>query len=137
MARVTVEDCLEHVDNRFQLVLVATKRARQLAVGHDPLVPRDNDKDTVVALREIAEGKITKEILVEQVETVTFSTEGLERSIEDHFRFADDDDDEPIMAATDEEGGDEAGADLDEEADADADIDDVVDVEADEDDDNT
>lgn len=137
MARVTVEDCLEHVDNRFQLVLVATKRARQLAVGHDPLVPRDNDKDTVVALREIAEGKITKEILVEPVETVTFSTEGLERSIEDHFRFADDDDDEPIMAAADEEGGDEAGANLDEEADAEADIDDVVDVEADEDDDNT
>ena len=135
MARVTVEDCLEHVDNRFQLVLVATKRARQLAVGHDPLVSRDNDKDTVVALREIAEGKVTKEILVEPVETVTFSTEGLERSIEDHFSFADDDDDEPIMAAADEEGGDEAGADVDE--DTKADTDDVVDVEADEDDDNT
>jgi DNA-directed RNA polymerase subunit omega len=75
MARVTVEDCLEHVDNRFQLVLVATKRARQLAVGHDPLVPRNNDKDTVIALREIAEGKITKDILIERVETVTFSLE--------------------------------------------------------------
>lgn len=78
MARVTVEDCLEHVDNRFQLVLVASKRARQLAVGHDPLVPRDNDKDTVIALREIAEGKVTKDILIEQVETVTFSTDPID-----------------------------------------------------------
>lgn len=92
MARVTVEDCLEHVDNRFQLVLVATKRARQLAVGHDPLVPRDNDKDTVIALREIAEGKVTKEILVEKVETVTFS-DPEEDSIENVFGL--DDDDEP------------------------------------------
>ena len=78
MARVTVEDCLEHVDNRFQLVLVATKRARQLALGNDPMVPRDNDKDTVVALREIAEGKVTREILVEKVETVTFDTDPLD-----------------------------------------------------------
>jgi DNA-directed RNA polymerase subunit omega len=78
MARVTVEDCLEHVDNRFQLVLVATKRARQLALGSDPMVPRDNDKDTVVALREIAEGKVTRDILIEKVETVTFDTDPLD-----------------------------------------------------------
>ena len=78
MARVTVEDCLEHVDNRFQLVLVATKRARQLALGNDPMVSRDNDKDTVVALREIAEGFVTKEILEEKVETVTFDTDPLD-----------------------------------------------------------
>lgn len=63
MARVTVEDCLENVDNRFQLVLVATKRARQLAMGADPTVPWDNDKPTVVALREIAEGNIDASIL--------------------------------------------------------------------------
>ena len=63
MARITVEDCLEHVDNRFQLVLVATKRARQLYDGADPLVSVDNDKHTVVALREIAEGLVTKDIL--------------------------------------------------------------------------
>ncbi len=57
MARITVEDCLEHVDNRFELVLIATKRARQLAhTSADPLVPWENDKPTVVALREIAEG---------------------------------------------------------------------------------
>ena len=63
MARITVEDCLEHVDNRFQLVLVATKRARQLSDGAEPLVEVDNDKHTVIALREIAEGLVTKEIL--------------------------------------------------------------------------
>jgi len=65
MARVTVEDCLENVDNRFQLVLVATKRARQLALGAEPTVPRANDKTTVIALREIAEGFVTSAILDE------------------------------------------------------------------------
>lgn len=64
MARVTVEDCLDHVDNRFELVLVASKRARQLArQGMEPTVEWDNDKPTVVALREIAVGHVTKEIL--------------------------------------------------------------------------
>ena len=58
MARVTVEDCLEHVDNRFNLVLLATKRARQLVNGVDPLLPWENDKPTVMALREIAEGLV-------------------------------------------------------------------------------
>jgi DNA-directed RNA polymerase subunit omega len=67
MARVTVEDCLEHVENRFQLVLVATKRARQLMLGSKALVEDDNDKPTVIALREIAEGLITASILDEQV----------------------------------------------------------------------
>lgn len=62
MARVTVEDCLEHVDNRFQLVMLSTKRARQLATqGKEPLVPRENDKPTVLALREIAAGKVSFE----------------------------------------------------------------------------
>ncbi len=58
MARITVEDCLDNLDNRFDLVLLATKRARQLAGGVDPLLPVDNDKPTVVALREIADGLI-------------------------------------------------------------------------------
>jgi len=62
MARLTVEDCLKYVDNRFNLVLLASKRARQLALGATPLVPVEKDKPTVVALREIAEGKITPEI---------------------------------------------------------------------------
>jgi len=64
MARVTVEDCLEHVANRFELVMVASKRARQLATGgKDPLVQEESDKPTVIALREIAEGLITSEFL--------------------------------------------------------------------------
>ncbi|MCO5762758.1 MAG: DNA-directed RNA polymerase subunit omega [Chromatiaceae bacterium] len=61
MARITVEDCLDHVDNRFDLVLFATKRARQLANGVEPLIPWANDKPTVVALREIADGVLTQE----------------------------------------------------------------------------
>jgi DNA-directed RNA polymerase subunit omega len=63
MARVTVEDCLENVDNRFHLVLVASKRARQLANGKDALLDWENDKPTVLALREIAEGKISADIM--------------------------------------------------------------------------
>jgi DNA-directed RNA polymerase subunit omega len=65
MARITVEDCLDHVDNRFNLVLLATKRARQLVNGVDPLVPWENDKPTVVALREIADGLVTKQTVEE------------------------------------------------------------------------
>jgi DNA-directed RNA polymerase subunit omega len=58
MARVTVEDCMQYVDNRFDLVLLATKRARQLVNGVEPLLPWENDKPTVMALREIADGLI-------------------------------------------------------------------------------
>ncbi len=68
MARITVEDCLHSVENRFQLVLVATTRARQIAMGKAPLVEENNDKPTVIALREIAEGKIDASILDEQLE---------------------------------------------------------------------
>jgi DNA-directed RNA polymerase subunit omega len=67
MARITVEDCLEHVDNRFNLVLLATKRARQLANGVEPLIPWENDKPTVVALREIAAGLITVDTVDNQL----------------------------------------------------------------------
>ncbi len=69
MARVTVEDCLENVDNRFELVMVASKRARQMATGgKDPLVEEESDKPTVIALREIAEGLITPDILAREDE---------------------------------------------------------------------
>ena len=65
MARVTVEDCLEFVDNRFELIMVSAKRARQLAnEGAEALVPEENDKPTVIALREIAAGKINADILI-------------------------------------------------------------------------
>lgn len=64
MARVTVQDCLEFIPNRFELVIVASKRARQLAMqGATPTVQPGNDKPTVLALREIAEGKVDKRIL--------------------------------------------------------------------------
>ncbi|MEM1230295.1 MAG: DNA-directed RNA polymerase subunit omega [Pseudomonadota bacterium] len=67
MARITVEDCLENVDNRFELVMLATRRARHLRdYGLDPMVPPENDKHTVIALREIAEGFISNEMLDEQ-----------------------------------------------------------------------
>ena len=69
MARVTVEDCLENVDNRFELVMVSSKRARQIATeGKEPMVAIENDKPTVLALREIAEGLVTADILSEKVQ---------------------------------------------------------------------
>jgi len=68
MARITVEDCLENVDNMFQLVLIASRRARQLANGSPARVEWENDKATVVALREIAEGVTDVSILDEPVQ---------------------------------------------------------------------
>ncbi len=69
MARVTVEDCLENVDNRFELVMVSSKRARQIATeGKEPMVAIENDKPTVLALREIAEGLVDADILTEKVQ---------------------------------------------------------------------
>jgi DNA-directed RNA polymerase subunit omega len=65
MARITVEDCLENIDNIFEMVLVAAKRARRIAHGADPMVEIENDKPTVLALREIAEGHVTPAILDE------------------------------------------------------------------------
>lgn len=66
MARVTVEDCLQNVDNRFDLVMIASKRARQIATGgKEPKVDWENDKPTVVALREIAEGLVSKSVFDE------------------------------------------------------------------------
>ena len=65
MARITVEDCLENIDNIFEMVLVAAKRARRVAHGADTMVELENDKPTVIALREIAEGHITPAILEE------------------------------------------------------------------------
>lgn len=69
MARVTVEDCLNNVENRFELVMLATKRARQIAVqGAQPLVNEDNDKATVIALREIADDLVTPATMAAQEE---------------------------------------------------------------------
>lgn len=84
MARITVEDCLDNVDNRFELVLTATKRARQIAHGADPLVEEDNDKPTVIALREIASGFIDAERVdvlqaeIEAAEVFDFNAEEID-----------------------------------------------------------
>ena len=88
MARITVEDCLENVENRFELVLVAARRTRQLQLGADPLVPEDRDKHTVIALREIAEGMVTNEILKEQVVDPM-------KELEEAFAAAEETDDAP------------------------------------------
>ena len=73
MARVTVEDCLENLDNRFELVLVSSRRARQLQTGgKEPRVAWENDKPTVVALREIAEGYVDQSILARKPEPKQF-----------------------------------------------------------------
>jgi len=63
MARITVDDCLHIIPNRFQLTLAATYRARQLTAGSTPLVDADRDKPTVIALREISAGKVGLEML--------------------------------------------------------------------------
>lgn len=66
MARVTVEDCVDKIPNRFEVVLLGAYRARSIAAGAHELVDRDNDKNPVVALREVAEGAITPEVLREE-----------------------------------------------------------------------
>lgn len=113
MARITVEDCLQHVDNRFQLVLVATKRARQLAQGSEPLVELENDKPTVIALREIAEGLVTKAILDEEPATdiaaaeAEFMTEaGGEEEAEVETVVEAGTEAEPMATASEESGAD-------------------------------
>ena len=81
MARITVEDCLDKVSNRFELVMVASKRARQIATGgHAPLVKEEGDKPTVIALRELAEDKITPESIQRPI---------VEEDAEDSFSIED------------------------------------------------
>ncbi len=77
MARLTVQDCLPYIDNRFDLVVAASKRARQLAMGAEPLVPEDGDKPTVIALREIAAGVMNQEI-IDEIEAKTRAAEEYE-----------------------------------------------------------
>jgi DNA-directed RNA polymerase subunit omega len=86
MARITVEDCLQVVPNRFDLVLTATKRARQIAHGADPMVQESNDKPTVVALREVAAGKIDQES-VELIQAQIEASEVFDNREEEDFSF--------------------------------------------------
>jgi DNA-directed RNA polymerase subunit omega len=81
MARITVEDCLDHVDNRFDLVLLATKRARQLAGGVEPLLPWQNDKATVMALREIAAGVLSADSIAAAEKKEEDTTKSLEQAL--------------------------------------------------------
>ena len=82
MARITVEDCIDKFSSRFELVLVASQRARKLHSGEEPTIERDNDKNTVVALREIADSAISKEEikenLIQEYQTISISDEELE-----------------------------------------------------------
>ena len=88
MARITVEDCIDKFPSRFELVLVASNRARKLHSGEDPTVEIDNDKNTVIALREIAEETITvenlKNDLIEEYQTTTFTVDEDINEIEDN-----------------------------------------------------
>lgn len=86
MARITVEDCLKIIPNRFDLVLTATKRARQIAHGADPLVEESNDKPTVVALREVATGKINPES-VDLIQAEIEAAEVFDKSEDEDFSF--------------------------------------------------
>ena len=82
MARITVEDCLDNIDNRFEMVLTATKRARQIANGADPLVEEENDKPTVIALREIADGLVDPE-RVDVIQAEIEAAEVMDTQLED------------------------------------------------------
>ena len=84
MARVTVEDCVDKVPNRFDLVMLAARRAREIASGNAPTVDRDNDKNPVVALREIAEQTIRPKELHESLVT------GLQKILPDDEDDADE-----------------------------------------------
>ena len=88
MARITVEDCIDKFPSRFELVLVASNRARKLYSGENPTVDIDNDKNTVIALREIAEETLTtdqlKNDLIEEYQTNTFSEDEEINEIEDN-----------------------------------------------------
>ncbi len=129
MARVTVEDCLKNVKNRFELVLIASKRARQLMRGKEPKVEWDNDKATVVALREIAEGYTNFDTPTQEeqdtaamLHSLNANTLAKEQSkaaaaaaaaaiiIEEEA----DDDDDLSADAEDVEGGDEEGGEKEE-----------------------
>jgi len=82
MARITVEDCLNKIDNRFEMVLTATKRARQIANGADPMVEEENDKPTVIALREIADGLVDPE-RVDVIQAEIEAAEVMDSHLED------------------------------------------------------
>ena len=104
MARVTVEDCIDKVENRFELVLLASHRARMIASGSSILVPRDNDKNPVVALREIADETVSpedlKEDLIHSLQKYTEVDEPEPEAV-------------PLIASSDSSGGEDSDVMLD------------------------
>ncbi len=97
MARITVEDCIDKFPSRFELVLVASNRARKLYAGENPTIEIDNDKNTVIALREIAEETITveqlKNDLIQEYQTSTFGEDEDLNEIEDNSNVNQNDED--------------------------------------------
>ena len=114
MARITVEDCIDKFPSRFELVLVASNRARKLHAGESPTVEIDNDKNTVIALREIAEETLTSEKLkndlIEEYQTNTFSEDEDINEIEDNSNENESDDTQavPNKSQQDDENNDDS-----------------------------
>ena len=108
MARITVEDCIDKFPSRFELVLVASNRARKLHSGEEPTVDIDNDKNTVIALREIAEETVTSEQLkndlIEEYQTNTFSEDEDINEIEDNSDESQSEASESVIDETNQEG---------------------------------
>ena len=108
MARITVEDCIDKFPSRFELVLVASNRARKLHSGEEPTVEIDNDKNTVIALREIAEETITSEQLkndlIEEYQTNTFSEDEEINEIEDNSDESQSETSESVIDEANQEG---------------------------------
>lgn len=92
MARITVEDCMQNVENLFELVLVASKRARQLSNGAPTELEWENDKPTVMALREIADGAVKPETLAEADRAAADAAEALEKALAEELGMRDNDD---------------------------------------------
>ena len=118
MARVTVEDCIDKVTNRFDLVLIAAGRARQISAGAELTVPEDNDKQSVIALREIAEETITADTLRDNViQTMQRHVEKDEPEEDDmeaqmlSHQFADNIDESEVLVADPNPSDDDAGSD--------------------------
>ena len=138
MARITVEDCIDKFDSRFELVLVASNRARKLHSGDEPTVERDNDKNTVIALREIADETISaetfKQNLVEEYQTVSPIDEE-ELALEFNEENTDDEGDSEklseVSAETDETDISEADSEDNSETNYDAESENITENEAD------
>ena len=138
MARITVEDCIDKFDSRFELVLVASNRARKLHSGEEPTVERDNDKNTVIALREIADETISaetfKQNLVEEYQTVSPIDEeelALEFNEENTDDEADSEKLSEVSAETDETDISEVDNEDNSETNNDAESENITEIEAD------